>query len=356
LYGKYWYRSGINASMRNSLKDIVDSVLIYQQTKAGDVWLDIASNDGTLLSFVPTNIIRIGIDPAEDSYKNEAARFSDNIIQTYFSADAYKCGNYGDKKANIITAIAMFYDLDDPDSFLDDINEILDDDGLLVLQLSYTPLMINQLAFDNICHEHICYYSLTSLKYLLDKHDLTIVDCLLNDVNGGSFRVYIKKKISDGTKFRTAPFRDVANFRINSILQYENIAGFNSAAIYLDFYKKILNLKQDTVNFIRAQNNLGKVVWAYGASTKGNTLLQWYGLDSSVIQGIAERSPYKYGMKTIGTNIPIYSEDDMRKAEPDYLLILPWHFVEEFKKRESEYLRSGGAFIIPCPRFEIIRG
>jgi len=355
LYGKYWYRSGINFSMRNALKNVVDSIFIYTSIKENDVWLDIASNDGTLLSFVPSNIIRIGIDPAENSYKDEAIRYSDDIIQDYFSANVYKKSRYGHRKANIITTIAMFYDLDNPGSFLDDINEILDDDGLFVLQLSYTPLMINQLAFDNICHEHVCYYSLTSLKYLLDQKDLRIVDCELNDVNGGSFRLYIKKKKSSITNFKTTPFRDVADFRIQSLLQYEDNNGFNTEVTYLDFYRKILNLREETIGFIKDQNKKGKTIWAYGASTKGNTLLQWYELNSDMIQGVAERSPHKYGLKTVGTNIPIYSEEEMRKVKPDYLLILPWHFVEEFKKREEEYLKSGGTFIVPCPKFEIIR-
>jgi len=354
MFGKYWYRSGLNNSMREALNNVVLSSLSYKKMEEGDVWLDIASNDGTLLSFVPKNIIRIGIDPAEDSFKNEAMRYSDLIIQDYFNANIYKNSKYGNKKAKIITAIAMFYDLNDPISFLKGIEEIMDDDGLLVLQLSYTPLMIDQLAFDNICHEHVCYYSLTSLKYLLDKTNFTIIDCELNDVNGGSFRVYIKKKIYNIKKFKTAPFRDVANFRIQSLFSYEENNGFNNIEKYFDFYEKIVKLKNETVLFIKKQKSLGKKIWGYGASTKGNTLLQWYGLDNSIIDGIAECSPYKYGLKTIGTNIPIYSEEVMRNQNPDFVLILPWHFINEFKKREAKYLQNGGRFIVPCPKFEIL--
>jgi hypothetical protein len=352
MYGKYWYRSGINATMREALKDVVDSALKSIETTDNDVFLDIASNDGTLLSYVPKNLIRIGIDPADDSYKNEALKHADDVVQDYFSADAYRKSKYGHLKAKIVTVIAMFYDLDNPVQFLKDVNQVMDDEGLLVLQLSYTPLMLNQMAFDNICHEHLCYYSLRSLDFALARGGFMIRDVELNDVNGGSIRVYAQKRDSEYKLFRTAPQRDIAGFRMLSYLDHEGI--YNSPEFYQIFYKNIQVLRKQTVDFIKSEKAKGKTIWAYGASTKGNTLLQWYGLDNTVIDAIAERSPYKFGLKTVGTNIPIRPEQDMRKAKPDYLLILPWHFVSEFKKREKDYLANGGKFIIPCPKFEVI--
>ena len=354
MYGKYWYRSGISNTMRAELKDITDSCVDAIHPVDGDVFLDIASNDGTLLSFVPDNIIKVGIDPADESFQNEARKYVDEAIQDYFTANVYKAGRYGDKKAKIVTIIAMFYDLEDSASFLDNIDEVMDDNGLLVLQLSYTPLMLQQLAFDNLCHEHICYYSLSSLKYLLDRKGFKIVDCQLNDVNGGSFRIYVMKDKGDETKFKTHPYRDVAKFRVNSILEYERKLKLNEEAVYLDFYSKVCDLKDNTVSFIKREREKGKTIWGYGASTKGNTLLQWYGLNETHIDAIAERSTFKYGLKTIGTNIPIVSEAVMRETRPDYLLILPWHFVKEFTQREDEYLKAGGKFIIPCPSFYVI--
>lgn len=351
MWGKYWYRSGINKSMVKELKDVVTSSLECIQMNPGDVFLDIACNDGTLLSFVPHEFDRIGIDPSDDSFKKESSLHG-KIVQDYFSADAYK--SVTSKKAKIITIIAMFYDLEDPNKFLKDINEIMDDEGLLVLQLSYTPLMVKQLAFDNICHEHIGYHSLGSMTNLLYKNGFKIVDCILNDVNGGSFRIYVRKVNSDDLKFKSSPYRDVASFRIRSLLEYEEGLGIYNENFYQDFYEEMKKLRDETVTFILRERIKGKKIWAYGASTKGNTLLQWYGLDNSVIEYAVERSPYKLGLRTAGTNIPIVSEEDMRKAKPDYLLILPWHFISDFKNRESEYLKNGGKFIVPCPRFEII--
>ena len=353
MWGKYWYRSGTNATMRDELKNIVESVLTTIPYNNDDVFLDIACNEGILLGNVPSNFYKVGIDPADYSFKKESEKVSDLIIQDYFSANKYK-EKMGDRKAKIITIIAMFYDLENPTEFLNDVIEIMDDDGILVIQMSYTPLMLKQLAFDNIVHEHCYYYTLSSFKKLLTGVGLNIVDVELNDVNGGSFRVYIRKNTANIKDFKTSPYRDVANFRINSLLKYEESLKLNDVETYEKFYQDILQLKQETVDFIKREKAKGKTIWAYGASTKGNTLLQWYGLDNTYIDGIAERSEYKYGLKTVGTNIPIFSEEDMRKANPDYLLILPWHFVNEFKKRESNYLENGGKFIIPCPKFEII--
>jgi SAM-dependent methyltransferase len=354
MFGKYWYRSGINQTMRTELKGIVDSVTSVQKLNEGDLWLDIACNDGTLLSFVPDGIKRLGIDPAEDSFKAESSKIADEVIQDFFTLENFKKSKFKKKKAKVVTCIAMFYDLDEPVEFLKDVTKVLDDDGLFVLQMSYTPLMIKQLAFDNICHEHVYYWGLASIEKLLKKAGLKVVDCQLNDVNGGSFRIYIKKKKSDVATFATAPYRDVCNVRVESLIKWEKGLKLDKEEIWLDFYNRIEALKKETVDFIKAEKAKGKVICGYGASTKGNTLLQYFGLDNTLIDAIAERSHYKFGLKTIGTNIPILSEEDVRAMNPDYMLVLPWHFIAEFVKREDEFLSKGGKFIVPCPNFQII--
>lgn len=355
MYGKYWYRSGVNQTMKNELKEIVDSILKIKNLQEKDIWIDIASNDGTLLSFLPDTLIKIGIDPADDSYRVEAEQYADLIIQDFFSSSLYKQSKFGHTKAKIITCIAMFYDIDKPDQFLNEVAEILDDDGIFVLQLSYTPLMIEQCAFDNICHEHIWYYSLFNIKKLLENCGFQVFNCELNDVNGGSFRVYAtlnKQKISN---ILSQQYIDVSNFRIKSILEYEKTLNLNSNETWNIFFQNIEQLKNETFQFISSEKAKGKKIWAYGASTKGNTLLQYFGLDHSLIDGIADRSEYKWGLKTVGTNIPIYSESEMRKQHPDYLLVLPWHFINEFIKREHDYLKNDGVFIVPCPKFKLIK-
>ena len=189
---------------------------------------------------------------------------------------------------------------------------------------------------------------------MFKNHGLDIVDVQLNDINGGSFRIYVMKDTANKSIFGTQPYRDVCNFRINSLLSYEETLKLDHKETWINFYNNIKEVKEKTLNFIKSEKQKGKKIWAYGASTKGNTLLQYFGLDSTLIDGIAERSIHKFGLNTIGTNIPIFSEDEMRKQKPDYLLVLPWHFIDEFIKREADFLNNGGKFIVPCPKFEII--
>ena len=354
MWGRYWYRSAINTSMTLELQGIVKEITSRVKLKDNDVWLDIACNDGTLLKAVPDNLKKVGIDPCDDSFYAESSKVA-TVVQDYFSKDAWIEAGFSGKKAKVITCIAMFYDLDNPHPFVQDMYDVLDDDGVAVLQMSYTPLMINQLAFDNICHEHVYYYDLKSINKLFSQHGFKVVDCSLNDTNGGSFRIYLQKESAPVGSFGSSPLRDVCDYRVETILNYENnVIDISSPIIWNSFKHRLDDLKIDVLEFIEKAKYSGKSVYGYGASTKGNTLLQYFGIDNTHVTAIAERSPYKFGYKTIGSNIPIISEEEMRKAKPDYALVLPWHFISEFQVREKAFLDEGGAFIVPCPIFEII--
>lgn len=354
MWGQYWYRSGINASMTKELHGIVSEICSRIKLNNDDKWLDIACNDGTLLQAVPSNFKKYGIDPCDDSYYKVSSKIA-SVAQDYFSYDSWKKLTSKNETAKVITCIAMFYDLDDPHPFIKDLYKVLDNDGLLVLQMSYTPLMVKQMAFDNICHEHVYYYDLTSIKNLFESHGFKIVDCSLNDTNGGSFRIYIQKEIANKNSFGTAPLRDVCNVRISSILEYEkNVCNIRDIEVWEEFGKKLEALKKQVVEFVTKAKQENKKIYGYGASTKGNTLLQHFGLDHNYIDAIAERSPYKFGLKTVGTLIPIVSEEEMRKINPEYTLVLPWHFIDEFEKREQNYINSGGTLVLPCPYFKLI--
>jgi hypothetical protein len=354
MWGKYWYRSGTNETMKNHLSDVVSSVVSLMQLKENDIWLDIACNDGTLLSYVPKYMKKIGIDPADDSFIKESKNHADDVIQDYFSKNAYNKSKFSNNKAKVVTTIAMFYDIEDPDFFMKEVYDIMHDDGVWVLQMSYTPLMIEQMAFDNICHEHLYYYSLFNIKKILERNNFKILNCSLNDANGGSFRIYCIKDKAEIKKYSTQQNRDIFKFNVESILAYEKSLLLDKKETWIEFFNKIEKLKKETKEFIVQEKKAGKIIAGYGASTKGNTLLQYFGIDHTLIDYMVERSPYKFGLKTVGTNIPIISENEMRTLKPDYLLILPWHFIDEFVQREQEYLNSGGKFIVPCPKFEVI--
>ena len=346
LYKRYFYRSGINQTMNDNLSGIVKEAISKVELNKKDLVLDIGCNDGTLLqNYQNMDVQLVGFDPAENM-----AQFSKKtgaqIIVNYFNENSFK-KEFSNQKAKIITSIAMFYDLDDPNIFVKDISKILDSEGIWIIELSYLPLMIKQNAFDTIVHEHLEYYHLKVLERLFSKYGLKVVDIFLNEVNGGSIRLFIKhnnQKISDE-----------ASHRIKKIQDDEDKLGLDTEKPYIEFYNRCEELKEKTVLFIKNEQKKGKKVFAYGASTKGNTLLQFYGLDNKQIEKVADRNSDKWGRKTVGTEIQIISEEEARKSKPDYFLILPWHFLNEFIDREKEFLKNGGQFIVPLPQFRIIK-
>jgi len=349
LYRNYWYRSGMNQSMTNELYGIAAKVEKLISLDKNDFILDIGANDGTLLrGFNTKGINLIGFEPALNLLKYSEVGTT-KIITDFFNASSWE-KEFGNVKAKSITAIAMFYDLDDPNEFVADAAKCLDKEGVFIIQMSYLPLMLSQNAFDNICHEHLEYYSLLSLENLLKRHNLEVFDVELNDINGGSFRIYIKHK-NGGINIEVEPG---AEERIKKLREDEKKLKLDNKRIYEEFAGRVENIKKEIYDFIKKEVKQGRKIYVYGASTKGNTLLQYFGLDNNLITTAAERNPDKWGKKTVGTLISIISEEKARAQKPNYFLILPWHFLKEFREREKKYLKSGGKFIIPMPEFKVI--
>ncbi len=344
LYSRfYWYKSGVTETMKKALRDITVKAEKMFSLKSGDIVLDIGSNDGTLLrSYATKGLVLVGVEPA-DNLVDEGKKGLTHFIHDFWNFESYD-GVVG-KKAKIITAIGMFYDMEDPNQFIADIVRALKDDGVFIAQLMCLKNMLDMNDVGNICHEHLEFYSFSSLEYLFNKHGLEIFDVEINDVNGGSYRVYARLK---GSKVRTEGCEE----RVKKIKDDEK--DFQGKKPYMDFFKRIESNKNKCVNFIKAEVAKGKKVFVYGASTKGNTILQYYGLDGSLIEAAAEKSPWKCGKYTIGTMIPIVSEEEARKAQPDYFLVLPYAFFDEFYEREEEWRKKGGRFIVPLPNFKVI--
>jgi len=313
----------------------------------GDIIVDIGCNDGTLLDFYDSSIKRVGFEPCKN-VAEEAKSKGHYVIDNFFNAKDFK-KEFGNKRAKIITAISMFYDLDKPNEFLEDIVSCLDKDGLFVIQQNYLVKMLEQNAFDNICHEHREYYSLTSLENLLEKHRLEVFDVEQNEINGGSIRTYVRFKNNK----KIGGFKGAGN-RIRNLLDKEKRMGLDGLKPYLEFASRISAIKDKLMGFLRQEKEKGKEIWIYGASTRGNVALQYFGLGPDLITCVADMNSDKWKKKTIGSLIPITSPQEMRKAQPDYLLVNTWHFFDEIKKQEKEYHSKGGKFIVALPEFKIV--
>jgi hypothetical protein len=342
LYRKYWYKSGMNDTMRTHLESIAKKAEKVAALSHGDIVLDIGCNDGTLLRGYTLNLVRVGFEPTTNLL-SEAGIGTSLIINDFFNFEKFN-HHYGGRRAKCITSIAMFYSVEDPNQFVSDVAKCLDPDGVWIIQMMYLPSMLNTNNFDNICHEHLEYYGLRSLQRLVERHGLSIVDVELNDIYGGSYRAYVRPKS------RGMP-RSVAVLDLD---EFERKLDVEHRRVYDEFAQRIDRIRSQVVQFIEQEVRNGKKVYVYGASTKGNVILQYFGLDHKLITAAAERNPDKWGKKTIKTLIPIISEEQARKEKPDYLLVLPWAFIDEFRRREKDFLERGGKFIVPLPEFRIL--
>jgi hypothetical protein len=345
MYGdNYGYRSGLNQSMVSHLSDKIAYLERLSPLRPGDVVVDIGSNDATSLkAYKAPGIRRIGIDPTGKKFA-EYYPADVELIPDFFSSTTYRTKE--SKSARIITSIAMFYDLEAPIQFAKEIESILADDGIWHFEQSYMPSMLRTNSYDTICHEHLEYYSLGVVKKILEAAGMRLVDVAMNGINGGSFAVTAAKRDNFSIKTNQAV--------IDWLLGQEDRMGLQTPRPYRDFEERVFRHRDDLVRLIRSLNDAGKKVLGYGASTKGNVLLQFCGFTNKDILAIAEVNEEKYGRVTPGTHIPIISETEARAMKPDYFLVLPWHFKDGIMRREKEFLSNGGNLIFPFPEIEIV--
>ncbi len=338
---RYGYRSGITNTMREELRKIVIATQRKINNHEKIVAVDVGANDGTLLSYYPKSVFKIAFEPIK-KFASECKKHANVVINDFFNFKSYK-SKLEDKKADIITAISCFYDIDNPNNFVRDVKKILKQDGIFVIQQNYLVAMLMNNAFDNIVHEHLGYYSLLSLEDLLSRHGLEVFHVEESVVNGGSFITFISRK--DIKPMQESVFR----WR-----EFERALKLDHVKIYNDFARRVNKNKKDLYNLIVNLIGRKKSIYVYGASTRGNTLLQFYKLNNSLIKAAVERNPEKWGKKISSLGIPIISEQQARVRRPDYMLVLPWFFKDEFIKREKNYLAQGGHFIFPLPKIQII--
>jgi 2-polyprenyl-3-methyl-5-hydroxy-6-metoxy-1,4-benzoquinol methylase len=341
LYAKYWYRSGTNQTMRSHLQGVASDALATVKGHCSRI-LDIGCNDGTLLGFFPQSCEKFGVDPS-DAVENVADA---TVIRSTFPS-AELAARSQNKPFDVITSIAMFYDLEDPVGFCRSISRHLSPEGIWIFEVSYMPTMLAQNSYDTICHEHLEYYSLAVLERIVSEAGLKIIDLQLNECNGGSIRCFVTHAQNRAL---------VDNERSLDVLrQREFELALDTPLPYQQFQERITVHRETLRAMLFGFKKQGKSIHIYGASTKGNTILQWCGLNSDIIDCAAERNPDKFGARTLGTNIPIVSEEDSRALKPDYYLVLPWHFRNEFLDRERGLLAAGTGMIFPLPEPEVFQ-
>ena len=344
MYGdNYGYRSGLNQSMVNHLTSKVRYLERMIPLSAGDIIVDIGSNDATTLkAYSIKGVNRIGIDPAGKKFA-QYYPLEIRLVPEFFSADVYH--SVEKRPAKIVTSIAMFYDLEEPVELARQVASILADDGVWHFEQSYMPSMLRLNSYDTICHEHLEYYSLGVVKHILEAVNLNLIDVKMNAVNGGSFAVTAAKKTNTSVYTNQAV--------IEWLLEQETRIALNTPRPYRDFEEHVFRHREDLTRLVRTLVASGKNILGYGASTKGNVVLQFCGFSEKDIPAIADVNPDKVGCFTPGTRIPIISEEEARKIKPDYFFVLPWHFKDGIVRREEDFLASGGKMIFPFPEIEI---
>lgn len=350
LYTKFWYRSSINEQMRNALRDVVNTAQQVAYVGAEDAVLDIGSNDGLLLGWYPGAVKTVGVDPCA-SLVEEGLKLNrmDVGIKSYFSREAVE--QFGPYK--IITAIAMFYDVEDPVQFLKDCKAVLKKDGVLIIQMNYLPAMLENCAVDNIEHEHLTYFSMHTMKTCAEKAGLEVVGAQTNDVNGGSFRVYLTHK--DSGLYGISNTKQVELFMASmNLMHKEQKAGMENLDIYAEFGRNVQARCNALKRYLVQEAERGEKIYVYGASTRGTVLMQMLDLPEGVIQGAAERDHLKYGLRMVGGNwVKIYPEDYCRDRATLFF-VLPWHFRKAIVEREKGWKDKGGRILFPLPRPEVM--
>lgn len=342
MYGdNYGYRSGLNRQMVTHLHAKIAKIQAMTHLAAGDLVIDIGANDGTSLGAYREDLLLVGVDPTGAKFRQYYKKHV-QLIPDFFSAKLVSDAFPG-RKAKVITSFSMLYDLERPLAFASDIARILDPtDGIWVFEQSYMPLMLDRLAFDTICHEHLEYYGLKQIMWMLDRVGLKVVDVELNDVNGGSFSVVAASRESN---------RRVETDKIAALLKDEQTKGLDELHPYEHFDQQIKKICGELIRLVRTAKAAGKMVGALGASTKGNVLLQYCGFTDQDIEVVGEVNPDKFGAYTPGTGIPIGDEKAVLARRYDYLIVLPWHFKEFFLQNKAF---TGQHLLFPLPKMEVI--
>lgn len=344
LYSHYWYKSGTSPTMIRELNNIVSLAEKLVKPTKEDIVIDIGSNDGTLLRQYQTpGLQKVGFEPS--NLWSLGAVNGTRVIHDYFNKKAFQ-NLFKHAKAKVITSIAMFYDVPDPNTFVSDVASSLSEDGVWIMQINYLGLMLHNIGFDNICHEHLGYYSLGSFEYLLKRHGLEATDVSLNNVNGGSFRVVVRHRGAGATRAGLK--------HLDALRAAELRLQLASPSTYTRFSMQVEQVKDSLQLLIRGITDKGQKTYIYGASTRGLVIIEHAKLDEGAIPFATDKNPDKWGKYLAGTGIKVISLAEYRHDPPDYLLVLPYQYTNEIALQEQDFLKSGGKLIVPLPQPRVI--
>lgn len=346
IYENYWYMSGVNQTMRDALTEITQRARQFVSVRTGDIIVDIGCNDGTMLrAYNLTGADLIGFDPASNLSQPDEPFLR---IVDFFSEQSFRRVRDANARAKIITSIAMFYDLDDPAAFVRDVASVLHLEGIWIMQFADLPGMLLNNMYDNICHEHLLYLHLAPIERMLTEAGLQLVDLEMNAVNGSSYRLFIRH--------HNGPVPTTEGLaRLQARRKVEANMKLDQSAPYNRFREMVVANRHALRDTLKSFKQKGKLVLGYGASTKGNVILQYCDIGTDLLPYLADRNPRKHGTRTIGTSIPIISEGDARAMTPDYFLVLPYHFLPEMLDREKAFIARGGRFIVPVPTIQLVQ-
>ena len=344
LYGEaYGYESHLNSSMRKHLHRKANLLEKKFLTGKNPVVLDIASNDGTLLSgYRNSNVTKIGVDPIlsflEDYYPPQSIKlakfFDESILNEVLPGSV-----------DLVTSLSVIYDLNNPIEFAKTINTILKPGGIWHFEQSYLPSMLSSLSYDTICHEHLLYLSMNDVLRILNESGFSIIEVTQNAINGGSLAVTVVK----GKNHDFHPY-------VSYLLNKEKLIGLQNGEALRLFGQRAMLHSKEAKNLILDYKQLGFKIYGLGASTKGNVFLNYAKLSSEEIECIGDINPKKFGKRTPGSDIGIKSETEVlsRADKRSLYLILPWHFRDNIISNCSSVLEKNSSFLVPFPSLEVV--
>lgn len=344
LFKDYVYFSSFSDTMLAHARTLVERLVDQRRLDRSRLVVEVASNDGYLLQYYKAAGVRVlGIEPAANIAKvAEGERGIPTLCEFFDEGLAHRLRAEG-TRADVVHAHNVFAHVPDPNGFVRGLRLILREDGVAVIEVPYVKDLIDRCEFDTIYHEHLCYFSLTALERLFGRHGMAIADVERVPIHGGSLRLFA---VADGSAARARA--------VEELLAEEAAWGVDDVRFYQNFGARVDALRRDVRALLDDARRAGRRVAAYGASAKGSTLLNYFGLGADVLDFVVDRSTKKQGYFTPGTRLPICAPETLMERRPDYVLLLTWNFAQEVLQQQAEFRRRGGRFIIPIPELTVV--